>query len=396
MDAPDAGDGAEQDAGGAALRRAQGALPGQRRRVLRLVLRLLPARGVPAGDRHLHREGLVGERRDRQAAPLGDPRAADPARRDRGGERLGDLRPRRARDLRLDARLRRDRDVAAARPLPAPAGRHAVRAQRHRLPPRHLSRAGRRGRGVPAVRGRARAARRVLRRRGGIDRGDRPPARQGGGAPEARDAVPGQPLRRHRADPGAGAGRHPGGAPGASRRAARAEQAAGGAAARAAHALRSRDARADGLLPRGRELLALARRPQRRGDALHAVRLLPGRPAGGDGREPHQRSPDRGDVPRRPRPQGGAGRVRLPAALGARQPAAALRGVGGARAAAHLRVGDAGRVRAREVRRRRGRADHPAHRPGRSQGRGAAGRGPGGRPARRDPRGGWRPASACW
>ena len=36
-----------------------------------------------------------------------------------------------------------------------------------------------------------------------------------------------------------------------------------------------------------------------------------------------------GDVPRRPRPQGDAGRVRLPPAVGARQPAAALRGVGG-------------------------------------------------------------------
>ena len=68
----------EQDAGRAALRRVQGPLPGQRRRVLRLLLRLLPARGVPAGDRYLHREGLVGERRDRQAAPLGDPRRCSP------------------------------------------------------------------------------------------------------------------------------------------------------------------------------------------------------------------------------------------------------------------------------------------------------------------------------
>ncbi len=42
----DAGDGAEQDAGGPALRRVQVALPGQRRRVLRLLLRLLPARGL--------------------------------------------------------------------------------------------------------------------------------------------------------------------------------------------------------------------------------------------------------------------------------------------------------------------------------------------------------------
>ena len=33
------------------------------------LLRLLPARGVPAAQRHVHREGLVAQRRDRQAAP---------------------------------------------------------------------------------------------------------------------------------------------------------------------------------------------------------------------------------------------------------------------------------------------------------------------------------------
>ena len=139
-------------------------------------------------------------------------------------------------------------------------------------------------------------------------------------------------------------------------------QAARGAAARAAHALRPRDARGDGLLPRRRELLALARRPRRRPDAVHALRLLPGRPARRARREPRQRAADRRHVPRRPRAQGDAGRVRLPAAVGARQPAAALRRVGGARAAAHLRLGDAGRLRARALGRRGRRADHPARR----------------------------------
>ena len=62
------------------------------------------------------------------------------------------------------------------------------------------------------------------------------------------------------------------------------------------------------------------------------------------------RAADRRHVPRRPRAQGDAGRVRLPAAVGARQPAAALRRVGGARAAAHLRLGDARRLRARAAR----------------------------------------------
>ena len=62
-------------------------LPRQPRRVLRQLLRLLPARGVHPVERHLHREGQLDQRRDRPAAPLGHRRAAHPARRDRG--RLG-------------------------------------------------------------------------------------------------------------------------------------------------------------------------------------------------------------------------------------------------------------------------------------------------------------------
>ena len=42
--------------------------PDERRRVLRLLLRLLPARGVRPAGRPLHREGLVAERRHRAAA----------------------------------------------------------------------------------------------------------------------------------------------------------------------------------------------------------------------------------------------------------------------------------------------------------------------------------------
>ena len=47
-------------------------LPQQRGRVLRLLLRLLPARGVRPADGHLHREGLLDQRRGRAAAALGD------------------------------------------------------------------------------------------------------------------------------------------------------------------------------------------------------------------------------------------------------------------------------------------------------------------------------------
>jgi 3-deoxy-7-phosphoheptulonate synthase len=70
--AADAGAGAQQDAGGAALRRVQVVLPRQRDRVLRQLLRLLPARGLRADDRHVHREGRLDQRGDRAHAQLGD------------------------------------------------------------------------------------------------------------------------------------------------------------------------------------------------------------------------------------------------------------------------------------------------------------------------------------
>ena len=95
--AADAGDRAEQVVGRPARERVPRVLPGQPRRVLRLVLRLLPARGLHAVERHLHREGLVDQRRDRSAPPLGDIRAAHAPGRDRGRVGVVHLRPRRAR-----------------------------------------------------------------------------------------------------------------------------------------------------------------------------------------------------------------------------------------------------------------------------------------------------------
>ena len=54
---PGARDRAQQDAGGAALQRVQGILPEQRSRVLRLLLRLLPARGVrPQADLYIEKD----------------------------------------------------------------------------------------------------------------------------------------------------------------------------------------------------------------------------------------------------------------------------------------------------------------------------------------------------
>ena len=148
---PDAGDAAQQDPRRAVRQRAAAVLPAQRGRVLRLLLRLLPARGVRPADRHLHREGLLAQRGGRAAAALGHQLAADPARRDRGGHRVGDLRTGHA------AGVRRPDGHAAGRggdragcPAPPP-GRHPVRAQRPGRHPRHLPGAGRHPRGVPDV-----------------------------------------------------------------------------------------------------------------------------------------------------------------------------------------------------------------------------------------------------
>ena len=81
---PDAGHAAQQDPGRPARQRAARDAAEQRGRVLRLLLRLLPARGVRPADRHLHREGLLDQRRGRAAAALGHQLAADPAGHDRG------------------------------------------------------------------------------------------------------------------------------------------------------------------------------------------------------------------------------------------------------------------------------------------------------------------------
>ena len=109
--APGPDPGAEQDAGGAALRRVQELLPRQRGRVFRLLLRLLPAGSLRPAHRHLHREGFLDQRADRPHAPLGDARAARARRRHH--RRLGvlHLRHRLGRDLFGDDL--RDQDAAS-------------------------------------------------------------------------------------------------------------------------------------------------------------------------------------------------------------------------------------------------------------------------------------------
>ncbi len=67
-EASDAGAEPQQDPRGAALRRIPQLLSGECRGVLRILLRLLPAGGLPPGDGHLYRKGPVDQCRNREDA----------------------------------------------------------------------------------------------------------------------------------------------------------------------------------------------------------------------------------------------------------------------------------------------------------------------------------------
>ena len=152
-------------------------LPEQPGRVLRQLLRLLPARGVHPVERHLHREGLVDQRRDRPAAPLGHGGAAHSTRRDR--RRLGVVHLRHGQPRGVPgatARPQRRRRLRHAQ-HPAPARRHAVRPQRHDARPRQVPRARRHDRGPPGLRG-VGAAHRDVRRHDRPAHDDRPAHRR--------------------------------------------------------------------------------------------------------------------------------------------------------------------------------------------------------------------------
>ena len=125
----------------------------------------------------------------------------------------------------------------------------------------------------------------------------------------------------------------------------------------------------DGLLQRHRELLAAHRRPRPGHRPALPAGLLPGRLPAGHRRIPRDRAADRRDVRGRHVPQAQPGRARLPPALRDGQPAAEVGRVPGARSARRsILSATPGQVRAGQVR-RRGRADHPAHRPGGPRGR---------------------------
>ena len=189
--APGADPRAQQDAGGAALRRVQELLPRQRGRVFRQLLRLLPAGSLRPAHRHLYREGILDQRADRPHAPLGDARAARARRRHH--RRLGvvHLRHRLGRDLFGD-----DLHAQAGRAhRPAPADRRpggaAVQAQRRRLLPRLVPRARRRDRDFSRPLRGPRLARVAVRRRDRVD-----PRVRSAHRPEDRRARIRQDLRQ--------------------------------------------------------------------------------------------------------------------------------------------------------------------------------------------------------
>ena len=338
-------DRAQQDARRAALQRVPRVLPGERGRVLRLLLRLLPARGVRPAGRPLHREGLVAERRHRAPAARRDELAAHAPRRRRRRLRLLHLRARLAGGVAREGADPRGRRRARPRRDAPHADRLAVRPQRHGARARALPGARRRRRGAAGER-RDGVPDLDVRRRGRADLPLRPAHRRG--AVEARQPrhLAGDGVHHLEADGRARGRRDPPRARGAG-----GDVRGGGADARGAphppaHRVRPRDAEGARLLQRDRELLARPRGPPARVASVHADRLLPGRLRRLHRRVPPDRPADRRDVRGRPLAQADARRLRLPAPVGARQPAAPLRRVPRQGGADGVRLRDARVVRA--------------------------------------------------
>ena len=197
---------AQQDARRAALQRVPRVLPAERGRVLRLVLRLLPARGVRPAGRPLHREGQLAQRRHRPAPPRGDVEPALAPRRDHRRVGLVHLRPRLAGGVREARRLPDGRRGDGSRRDAAQADRHPVRAQRHAARPRPLPREGRRDRDPAGVRGDG-LPRLDVRRRGRADHALRPAHRRGVREARHDHGLPGDAVRHLEADDRARPGR---------------------------------------------------------------------------------------------------------------------------------------------------------------------------------------------
>ncbi len=302
--------------------------PAQRGRVLRLLLRLLPAGGVRPAGRPLHREGQLAERRHRPAPPRSDLEPPPAPRHGHRRVRLLHLRPRLAGGVREARRLPHGRRGDRPRRDAAEADRHPVRPQRHAARPRPLPGQGRRDRDPAGVL-RDRLPDLDVRGRGGADHALRPAHRRGVREARHDHRLPGDPVRHLEADDRARAGRDPAraGAAGGALREPGAD--ARGAPDPPAHRVRHGDDARARLLQRDRELLADPRRTSGGLGAAHAPRLLPVRLRRLRRRVAPDGPADRRHVRGRPLAQADARRPRLPASVRARQPAAPVRRVPG-------------------------------------------------------------------
>ena len=322
-----AGDGAEQDPGRAAGQRAARDAAQQRGRVLRLLLRLLPARGVHRADRHLHREGLLDQRGRRAAAALGHDVPAVPPRRRRG--RLGVLHLRPGHPAVLPRPVGEARRSAAASSATRCCARWSTSSTRATTWRSTAARSGcaatpwrssRRTRSWPSASSSSatRSRRSTTCTRSPATWSARStsvrifPATHYVAGPERMERA----IRDIEAE--------------LAERLAELESQGKLLEAqrlRHAHRLRRRDDAPGRVLLGHRELLAAHRRPRPRHRARHPDRLLPGRLPAGHRRVARDGPADRRHVRGRHVAQAQPGRVRVPAAVRGRQPAADLGGV---------------------------------------------------------------------
>ena len=370
--------------------------PQQRRRVLRQLLRLLPARSLHPRAGHLHREGRLDQRRDRPAAARrhrGAPRP--PRRRDRRRLRLVHLRPRLAGGLRAhDAlfevgdEIDRDEIFCQARRTSSTTattscferGKFRVRGDVVEIWPAYEESAFR----IEAV-----------RRRGRVDpaTSTRSPARSSTQIEHVASTRPSTSSRKER-DRAGGRGDQ-GGARGAGRLVRGARASCSRRSGCSSAPVRHRDA-AGGRVPLGhRELLAASSTGA--SPASRRTRCsTSSRPTSSASSTSRTRRPaDPRDVRGRPLAQEDAGRARLPAAVARSTTARCGSTSGRPDQPARHGLRHAGRLRA--LASRRGSSSRSSARPAWSTPRSrCASRGPGGRPDERGQAPGRRRASGCW
>ena len=293
--------------------------------------------------RHVHREGLVDQRRDRTAAALGHRGAARPQGRPDRRQRLVHLRPGLARGVQGP-----DPPAATRHRIPhgvrdAPAGRHPVPAQPGQPRPRD----------VPRERAtRSRSSRRTRRPATGSSGGATTieritPVRPGhrrdreGRHHRRHDVYPRLALRGQRRPHEAGARHDRGGAAPAPRRAGHQGKLLEAERLRMRTAYDLEMMREVGFCAGIENYSPAHRRPRGRHRPVHAARLLPRRLSRGDRRVARDGAAAPRDVRGRYVAEVDARRARVPPAQRHRQPAAAVRGVHRARAPGRVHVGDA-------------------------------------------------------